>query len=107
MAEIRDMIIVFFQVASIQPPWVRLLMVSVGVMLVAFVFGAGMALLPPMFDALQRRCLGYRTRQAYRRRNHQITEEALRFMDRRDEARAAAEADQRQRFDAIMKGRAS
>lgn len=97
----------FFQLASMQPPWIRLLMVTIAVVMIAFVFGATMALLPAVGAAVKRRFGGYQTSQAYRRRNQKITEDALRFMDRRNEVRQAAEEDQRRRLDAIMKGRAS
>jgi hypothetical protein len=93
----------FFKLAVMQPAWIRFLMVLIAVITVAFLFGAAMALA----DAVMRQYVGYKTSQAYRRRHQQITEDGLRFMDRRDEARRAAETDQRQRLDAIMKGRAS
>lgn len=97
------MIADFFQLASMQPAWIRLLMVLIAVAVAAFLFGAGMAVV----EAVMRQYVGYKTSQEYRRRHQQIDEAALRFMDRRDSARQAAEADQRQRLDAIMKGRAS
>lgn len=103
MAEVKDLIVGFFELAEMQPTWIRLLMVLVAMATVGFLFGAGMAFI----DAVTRRFVGYQTSQAYRRRNQKITEDALRFMDRRDEARQRAEADQRQRLDAIVKGRAS
>jgi uncharacterized membrane protein len=97
------MIADFFQLAAMQPAWIQMLMVLVAMATVGFLFGAGMALV----DAVMRRFAGYKTSEAYRRRHQQITEDALRFMDRRDEVRRAAEDDQRQRLNAIMKGRAS
>jgi len=93
----------FFQLASMQPAWIRLLMVGFGGLLVAFMFGAGMAFV----DAVMRQYVGYKTSQEYRRRHHKIDEDALRFMDRRGSVRQAAEEDQRRRLDAIMKERAS